>query len=446
LTKKCGIGSIVPRKKGDVRTIRLLLAVCFALIASWQLWAQDDSCDVPLVVTRFVATTRKVELVTDLASEDLSVRVGGTPSTVRSASVDSGGKRVALILDASKNIPSDEWKLETEMATALVENGRAPDRFSLYLVGIDASFSPFLTAGGLQARLRDLESSRPQPVDGNERIYDALLAASKAFDSPEFGDSIFFLGHADDGGSLTTLGKIQGMILRNRLRLYAMSFGKFSPRSDPSSPLPMEDATRATGYFFSYHSVENLKFPGQTALLKGFIADLYAGIANPYRVKIVQTAPGRSSLELTVVNGESRNIRQDDVHYPHFVYPCTGSTGENAPDEEELPTRPAVRRARISWGVLDHIVVHRVLPQPPWSNEPGHEQGVVTIGVMLDYDGTLKTTSVVSGDPVLAEVATNAIKRWQFKPFVLGGQPLQVESQVAMKFSKKRAEVVVGEH
>ena len=317
-----------------MRTIRLWLMLCFAFVVSGQLSAQDDSCDVPLVVTRFAAATAKVELVTDLVPKDLSVRVGGSPSTVKSASVDSGSKRVALILDASKKVPKDEWNLETEMAVTLVENGRALDRFSLYLVGADASFGPFLPPGDVQARLRDMASSRPEAVDGNERIYDALFAAAKLLDPPEFGDTIFLFGHPDDLGSQVTLEQVQEIILRNRLRFYALSFtdplrGKLPPGFDLNKPLPKsaipggaDNISHATGYFFSYHSVENLKFPGQTTLLEGFLGDLYAGIARPYRLKIVQTASGKSPLDLTIINGETRNIRQNDVHYPLFIYPC----------------------------------------------------------------------------------------------------------------------------
>jgi len=318
-----------------VRTIKLVLVLCSALVVSGQLSAQEDSCDVPLVVTRFAATTANVELVTDLVPKDLSVRVGRSPSTVKGASVDSGSKRVALILDASKKVPTDEWKLETEMAVTLIENARALDRFALYLVGVDASFGPFLPLGGVQAKLRDMAFSRPEAVDGNERTYDALFAAAKRLDPPEFGDTVFLFGHPDDLGSKATPEQVEEIILRNRLRFYAMSFtdplrGKLPSRFDLNKPLPKsailggaDNISHATGYFFSYHSVETLKIPGQMTLLEGFIGDLYAGIARPYRLKIVQTASSKSPVELTIVNGETRNIRQDDVHYPHFIYPCT---------------------------------------------------------------------------------------------------------------------------
>lgn len=335
MTAQHRIDSIPGRKTDTVRTIKLLLVLCFAVVAPGQVSTPEDSCGVPLVVTRFAPTTAKVELVTDLEPKDLSVRVGGSASTVKSASVDSGSKRIALILDASQKVPTDEWKLETEMAATLIENGRKLDRFAIHLVGVDASFGPFLPLGDMQAKLREMASSRPEAVDGSERIYDALFAAAKLLDPPEFGDTIFMFGHPDDLGSQATPERVLEIILTNRLRFYAMSFtdplrGRIPPGFDLNKPLPKnalpggaDNISHATGYFFSYHSVESLKFPGQITLLERFLGDLYAGIASPYRLKIIQTASGKSQVDLTIVHGETRSIRQDDVHYPHFIYPCT---------------------------------------------------------------------------------------------------------------------------
>ena len=95
-----------------MRILKPLLALCVTLLVTSrpQLEAQESSCDVPLVVTRFVAASGTVELVRDLSAKDLAIKVGGSPSTVKSAFVDTGSKRVALILDASKKVPTDEWK------------------------------------------------------------------------------------------------------------------------------------------------------------------------------------------------------------------------------------------------------------------------------------------------------------------------------------------------
>jgi hypothetical protein len=295
--------------------------------------AQENACDVPLVVTRFVASSGTVELVKDLTAKDLTVRVGGAPSAVENASVDGGGKRIALILDASKKVPKDEWKLETEMAISLSEHARPEDRFAFFLVGVDRPAGPLLTPGEVQKRVGEVASSRPDAADGSERIYDALLAAAKSLDPPQFGDAIFLFGHPKDSGSKATPEEIQELILKDRLRFYAMSFadplrGKYPPRFDPNKPLPanlgLEQADKishATGYFFSFHSVEDLD-PSQIVLLKGFLGDLYAGIAEPYRVKIDANVADKTALDLLVTNSQARNIRQSDVHYPHFIYQC----------------------------------------------------------------------------------------------------------------------------
>src|SRR5437660_11673395 len=92
----------IPAARDDaMRILRFWLALWVTwLVTSYpQLSAQGNSCDVPLVVTRFVAASGTVELVKDLTAKDLTVKAGSSPITVKNISVDAGSKRVALILD-----------------------------------------------------------------------------------------------------------------------------------------------------------------------------------------------------------------------------------------------------------------------------------------------------------------------------------------------------------
>lgn len=318
-------------------TVKTLLVLLATLSVTRPLLAQEGSCDVPLVVSRFEGTTGKVELVGDLGPKDLNVRLEGSRAAVKSLSADSGNKRVALILDASRNIPTNEWKLEAEMAASLIENARALDRFSFSLVETDAPAGPFVPLGDVQAKLRDIASTRPAAIDANERIYDALATAAKRLDPPEFGDTIFLFGHPEDSGSKATLEQVEETILRNRLRFYGMSFadplrGKTQPHFDLNKPLPKnaipggaDNISHATGYFFSYHSLDVLKMPGQLDLFETFLGTLYVGIAQPYRLNIARKISQKTAVELTIVKGQNRGIHRDDVHYPHFLYPCPSS-------------------------------------------------------------------------------------------------------------------------
>jgi hypothetical protein len=310
----------------------LFIAIC-ARVSAQNI--KDHSCDVPLVITRFVPSAGTVELVQDLSTKDLAVKVGGLSSTVENASIDRGGKRIGLILDASKRIPQDEWKLETETAVSLIEHARPEDKFSLFVVGGDVPAGSFLLSSEVQERLKKLAVSRPDAPDETEKIYDALLLMAKRLDPPEFGDAIFLFGHPDDSGSKANPEQVQELLLRNRLRFYAMSFtdplrGKLPPGFDLNKPIPsnvgmekIDQISHATGYFVSFHSTQALNFPGQIPLLKGFLGDLYAGIAEPYRLKIDLSTSGKTSLNLVIKDGNARNIRQLDVHYPHFIYRCS---------------------------------------------------------------------------------------------------------------------------
>ena len=140
------------------------------------------------------------------------------PRDHKKASVDGGSKRVVVILDASKRVSNDEWKLETEMAVSMLESARALDRFALLLVGVDSPAGPLIRIGDLQAQLRDIGSSRPVTVDASERTYDALFAAAQRLDPPQFGDAIFPFGHPEDFGSKATSDQVEDLMLRNRVR------------------------------------------------------------------------------------------------------------------------------------------------------------------------------------------------------------------------------------
>jgi hypothetical protein len=292
----------------------VLLLVWFSPID--KLLAQQAPCDIPVVATSFNSASRAVELVKDLGIQNFEIKLDGVPQELESASVDNGPKRVALILDASKNVPRDEWKLETQMAARLVEHARPPSE--------------------ARERLRTLGSSRSAVPDSGEKVYDTLLAAAGGFNPPQFGDALFLFGHSEDSGSKADVDQLLEMILKNRLRFYGLSFtdplqGKLPAGYNPNNPLPanvriprLVDVGMASGYNVYFHSVRVLNLPGQTALFEGFLGDLFRGVAEPYRVRIARPlTQGPMKLEITVKNIGPRRINLDDIHYPRSIYPCT---------------------------------------------------------------------------------------------------------------------------
>jgi protein TonB len=46
----------------------------------------------------------------------------------------------------------------------------------------------------------------------------------------------------------------------------------------------------------------------------------------------------------------------------------------------------------------------------------------------------MKRLDVMEGDPVLAQAALEAVSQWEYKPYVLEQKPVEVETQITVKF------------
>lgn len=95
---------------------------------------------------------------------------------------------------------------------------------------------------------------------------------------------------------------------------------------------------------------------------------------------------------------------------------------------------PSVQRVRVSPGVVQGLLVHRVEPIYPPVAAQARIQGVVVLTAIIDKDGNVQRLQLVSGHPLLAPAAIEAVRQWRYKPFLLNGQPLEVETTVTVNF------------
>lgn len=100
-----------------------------------------------------------------------------------------------------------------------------------------------------------------------------------------------------------------------------------------------------------------------------------------------------------------------------------------------VPTaQPTVQRVRVSPGVTKGLLIYRVEPTYPPLAQQARVQGVVVLTALIDKRGNVEHLQVVSGHPLLASAAIEAVKQWRYKPFLLNGQPLEVETTVTVTF------------
>src|SRR5215469_2535605 len=92
------------------------------------------------------------------------------------------------------------------------------------------------------------------------------------------------------------------------------------------------------------------------------------------------------------------------------------------------------RKLRISSGVAEANLIHKVEPKYPDKAKAEHIQGDVVMQCVIDKEGKLVVTKVLSGDPVLAEASLKAVSQWRYKPYTLNGEPVEVETAITIKF------------
>ena len=98
------------------------------------------------------------------------------------------------------------------------------------------------------------------------------------------------------------------------------------------------------------------------------------------------------------------------------------------------PVVPTVQRVRVSPGVTKGLLIHRVEPSYPPLAQQARIHGDVVLTAIIDKEGNVQQLQLVSGHPLLAPATIEAVKQWRYKPFLLNGQPLEVETTVTVSF------------
>lgn len=85
--------------------------------------------------------------------------------------------------------------------------------------------------------------------------------------------------------------------------------------------------------------------------------------------------------------------------------------------------------------ILEGSLIRRVIPMyPPLARSAG-VQGPVVLFAVISKAGTIDNLRVVSGHPMLVPAAIEAVRQWRYRPYILNGQPIEVETQITVNFT-----------
>jgi len=95
-----------------------------------------------------------------------------------------------------------------------------------------------------------------------------------------------------------------------------------------------------------------------------------------------------------------------------------------------MPAKPI----RVSRGVTEGLLLHKVAPEYPMIARQGRIQGQVLLSAIISKTGDIENLMLISGHPLLVPAAIDAVKQWHYRPYMLNGEPVDVETTISVTF------------
>ncbi len=206
---------------------------------------------------------------------------------------------------------------------------------------------------------------------------------------------------------------------------------------DPSSPFPAD------------HGFEiGVRFapppPGTAAMVPETITQADASaLPSPLRERVADVM-GRYTgrpLSMEEINRMVKQVAEVNTTV-HLIWQPTGrhdgtvtiraelASGATA-DAGQLPPQ----RIRVGQNVQAANLIEKHMPVYPVEAKQAGIQGVVRLNIVIGEDGRVKNIELISGHPLLAPAAMEAVKQWVYRPTLLNGNPVEVVTTVNVNFT-----------
>jgi periplasmic protein TonB len=164
-------------------------------------------------------------------------------------------------------------------------------------------------------------------------------------------------------------------------------------------------------------------------------------------------------IQTDIVNGELRTptkipqkiqmIKEDEAPPPMAAGGVVGGVPGGIPGGQmggviggiisstpvAVPKVATPQRVRVSQGVSQGLLIRKVNPTYPPLARQARIQGTVILRAVISKDGSIENLQLVSGHPMLAPAAIEAVKQWRYRPYLLNGEPVEVDTEVQVNFT-----------
>jgi TonB family protein len=119
-----------------------------------------------------------------------------------------------------------------------------------------------------------------------------------------------------------------------------------------------------------------------------------------------------------------------------IAFAQTGAAPSQAPPPQSQTARP--QPVRVSNGVMLGRVEHKIMPVYPDEAMTKGIQGDVIFNIEVDETGKITSSVPVEGDALLVAASNDALRTFRFKPYLVNGTPVRVQSQLGFHFSVEK--------
>ena len=164
-----------------------------------------------------------------------------------------------------------------------------------------------------------------------------------------------------------------------------------------------------------------------------------AGTSNSTALANAQPDAAETAPPIILKNGSTKSSAKPpapDAAAPSMVGLAAGGSdgslsnitaGDNA-------AKPILQTLSISQGVSQGLLLKKVQPAYPSSALRMRTEGGVKLLATIGKTGNVTEVKVVSGEPLLTQSAVEAVKQWKYKPYLLNGAPVEIQTEISINF------------
>jgi periplasmic protein TonB len=153
-----------------------------------------------------------------------------------------------------------------------------------------------------------------------------------------------------------------------------------------------------------------------------------------------KASSAKASAKPIVIKSDSGNFESNaapEVSMIAIAGPGEGAALPSLMGGSNAPT-PVLQTLTISQGVSQGLLMKQVQPAYPASALRMHIEGGVQLLATVSKTGNISAIKILSGDSQLAKAATDAVKQWKYKPYLLNGSPVEIQTQITVNFKLPR--------